>query len=304
MHLVSLNIPSHLVSIWRNSSELKLTYTNAMKPDFIVLDDNNIWQEHGKAVISTHPYFPESFDRLPRDPSKKINSGYKAIEWMNYFWVLGPALFRTVLPNHLWQHYCRLVCGIRLLHQRTITEEELQRAHNLLTKWEIDFELLYYQRQVDRLHLVRPCLHAVVHAARETVRCGPLNLLAQWVLENTIGNLGREVHQHSNPFMNLCQRGLLRAQTNALKAIIPDLDPEPLLPRGAEPIGDGYVLLTARDDKDHSITDVIQIRALINFFVQNGEPERICPDIGKFSLQRWARLRLPNGQTARCAWKE
>ncbi|KIL54984.1 hypothetical protein M378DRAFT_18358 [Amanita muscaria Koide BX008] len=134
MHLVSLNIPSHLVSIWRNSSDARITYEDLPKPDFIVLDNDEDWKEHGKLVKSTHPYFPGSFDRLPRDPSKKINSGYKAIEWLNYFWVLGPALFRIVLPHHLWQHYCRLVCGIRLLHQRVITEEELQRAHNLLTQ--------------------------------------------------------------------------------------------------------------------------------------------------------------------------
>ncbi|KIL55864.1 hypothetical protein M378DRAFT_90191, partial [Amanita muscaria Koide BX008] len=261
-----------------------------------------IWQEHGKLVTATHRYFPDSFDRLPRDPSKKINSGYKAIEWLNYFWVLGPALFRLVLPSHLWQHYCKLVCGIRLLHQRVITEDELKRAHDLLTQWEYDFELLYYQRKVNRLHLVRPCIHAVVHAARETYRCGPLNLLAQWVLENTIGNLGREVHQHSNPFMNLCQRGLLRAQTNALKVIVPELDPEPPLTHGAQPIGDGYVLLTAHDEEERLVRDVMQINALINFFTQHGKPERISD--GKFSLERWARLRLPNGQIARCAWKE
>jgi hypothetical protein len=99
-----------------------------------------------------------------------------------------------------------------------------QTCSYLLMEWEINFELLYYQQQVDRLHLVCPCLHAVVHAARETVRCGPLNLLAQWVLENTIGNLRRKVHQHSNPFMNLSQRGLLHAQTNMLQeAIVPEL---------------------------------------------------------------------------------
>ena len=302
MHLVSLNIPSHLVSIWRNSSDARVTYENLSKPDFIVLDDDEVWKEHGNLVKSTHPYFPGSFDRLPRDPSKKINSGYKAIEWLNYFWVLGPALFRVVLPHHLWKHYCRLVCGIRLLYQRVITEEELRRAHDLLTQWEIDFENLYYQRRVDRLHLVRPCLHALLHVAPETRRCGPLNLVAQWVLENTIGNLGREVRQHSNPFMNLSQRGLLRAQMNALKAVVPELDLDPSLPRKAQPIGNGYVLLAARDDKDHTITDAMQIRALTKFFTKNGKPNRISD--GTFSLQRWARLRLPNGQIARCTWKE
>jgi hypothetical protein len=102
--------------------------------------------------------------------------------------------------------------------------------------------------------------------------------------------------------MNLCQRGLLRAQTNALKAIIPELHPEPPLPRNAKPIGNGYVLLTARDEQDHLITDAMQVHALIDFFTRHGKPERISD--GKISLQRWARLHLPNGQTARCAWKE
>ena len=102
-------------------------------------------------------------------------------------------------------------------------------------------------------------------------------------VENTIGNLGWEVCQHSNPFMNLSQHGLLCAQTNVLKAIVPELAREPPLPCNAEPISDGYVLLTARDDKDHSIRDVNQIHALIEFFTQNGEPGRI-PLGGKFSL--------------------
>jgi hypothetical protein len=103
--------------------------------------------------------------------------------------------------------------------------------------------------------------------------------------------------------MNLSQRGLLRAQTNALKAVVPELDLDPPLTRNAQPIGNGYMLLTARDDKDHTITDVMQIHALIKFFTKNGEPERIRLG-GTFSLQRWSRLKLPNGQTTRSAWKE
>ena len=102
--------------------------------------------------------------------------------------------------------------------------------------------------------------------------------------------------------MNLCQHGLLCAQTNALKAIIPQLDPELQLPRGAQPIGGGYVLLTAWDEKDHLVRDTMQICVLIKFFMQHRHPHWISGD--KFSLQRWARLRLPNGQTARCALEE
>lgn len=144
----------------------------------------------------------------------------------------------------------------------------MRRAHQYLNEWELEFEVFYYQRQVSHQHLVRPCIHAVLHLARETVRCGPLNLLAQWVLENFIGNLGREVHQHSNPFMNLSQRGLLRAQTIALNSIVPDLDPGPPLAQGAQPIDDGYVLLTAYEKKFHTIVDEKEISASSDFFVK------------------------------------
>jgi hypothetical protein len=296
MHLISLNIPNLLLTVWRNTPDAKLVF-DGTKPDFIVLDDKNIWEAHGKVVASTHPYLPESFDRLPRDPSKKINSQYKASEFLLYFWALGPGLFCPILPYHLWTHFCKLVCGIRLIHQRRITENDVKRAHHMLTEWVYGYENLYYGRDVNRLHLVRPCVHAVIHAAQETVRCGPVNLLAQWVLENTIGNLGREVHQHSNPFSNLAERGLLRARVNALQALVPELDPAKPLPRGAIPLGDGYILLRARDKSDYVFPHPNEADAVRAFLTAHGE-------MTASSTRRWARLRLPNGQLARSRWRE
>jgi len=70
-------------------------------------------------------------------------------------------------------------------------------------------------------------------------------------MERTIGNLGEEIRQPSNPYANLSQRGLLRCQVNALTAMIPDLGPPaPSLPRGAIDLGQGYVLLRAQDRYD------------------------------------------------------
>ena len=301
MHLVSLNIPQHLLSVWRNKGDSKITIDNGPKPDFIVLDDDTIWEQHGATVASTRSFLPESFDHPPRNPAKKINSGYKATEFLLYFWALGPGLFRPILPLHLWVHFCKLVRGIRLLHQHHITREDINNAHNMLIEWEYEFELKYYNRDLRRLHLVRPSLHSITHAAQETIRCGPLNLLAQWSLENTIGNLGREVHQHSNPFSNLAERGLLRAHTNALKAIIPQLDRPDALPRGAIPLGKGYILLTARERNDYMVTDQRETQAFHQFLSTCGD---ITTDIASLSIRRWARLRLPNGQLARSAWKE
>ncbi|KIL54615.1 hypothetical protein M378DRAFT_134374 [Amanita muscaria Koide BX008] len=296
MHLISINIPQHLIHIWRNTSEVRFQYTGE-KPDFIVLDNERDWNRHGDLVASTHQYLPASIDRPPRNPAAKINTQYKACEYMMYLWSLGPALFRLVLPHHLWTHFCKLVCGIRLVHQRRITYQQAVRAHNILNEWEYEFELKYYARDERRLHLVRPSVHAVIHLARETIRCGPLNLLAQWALETMIGNLGEEVHQHSNPYANLSERALLRAQMNVLKAIHPEVDTDNPHPRGSLVLKHGYILLRACDRYDHNILDLNELQTLHDFLVQHD-----LPLIS--SLIRWARLRLPNGETVRCAWKE
>jgi hypothetical protein len=297
MHLISINIPQHLIHIWRNTSEAKFPYSTE-KPDFIVLDQEHVWRTHGELVASTHRYLPASVDRPPRNPAEKINTQYKACEFLMYMWSLGPALFRIILPHHLWTHFCKLVCGVRLVHQRRITYQQAVRAHDLLNQWEYEFELKYYARDERRLHLVRPSIHAVIHLARETIRCSPLNLLAQWALETTIGNLGDEVHQHSNPYANLSERALLRAQMNALKAIHPEIEADSIPhPRGSFVLKRGYILLRARDRSPHKIHDPHEVRIIAAFAARRG-----IPPIQ--SIIRWARLRLPNGDIIRCAWKE
>jgi hypothetical protein len=73
---------------------------------------------------------------------------------------------------------------------------------------------------------VRPSIHTLCHMAPEAIRVGPGACSSQWTVERTIGNLGEEIKQHSNLFANLAQRALRRSQTNALKAMVPDLDPQ------------------------------------------------------------------------------
>ncbi|KAM6499947.1 hypothetical protein JOM56_005455 [Amanita muscaria] len=101
MHLCSINIPQHLLAIWRNAGESRIRFD--IKPDFIILDQNEIWKSHGELVASMRPYLPTSFDQPPRNPALKINSGFKACEYLLYFWALGPVVFRPLLPHYLLQ---------------------------------------------------------------------------------------------------------------------------------------------------------------------------------------------------------
>jgi hypothetical protein len=210
MHLVSLNIPDLLLSLWRGTLYHEKD-DNKSTWDWAVLH-GDVWKEHGKVVASTTPHLPGSFDRPPRNPAEKISSGYKAWEFLLYLFVLRPAVFWTVLPDRYWRHFCKLVFGIRIIHQRHIIKEKLQAAHRALVQFVEEFEVLYYQRNRDRLHFIRQSIHLLIHLALETVRVGLLSLLTQWPLERTIGNLGEEIRQPSNPYANLSEHGLRRSQ--------------------------------------------------------------------------------------------
>ena len=261
--------------------------------------ESRCWKEHGKEVASMSPSFPSSFGRPPRNPAEKLSSGYKAWELLLYIYGLGPGVFYGILPDKYYTHFCQLVFGIRMVYQRSISITNLEKADYALRQFVIQFEELYYQRKITRLHFVRQCLHSLTHLANETLRCGPLSGCAQWCMETAVGSFGREVRSHSNTFANIANRGVLRAQINAIKAKIPDLEQEPTLPRGSFPFGDGYALLHATDTTRRPVSDceADAIRA-------SGIVDESNRSTSSINILRWARLLLPNGQVCRCAWKE
>ena len=144
----------------------------------------------------------------------------------------------------------------------------------------------------------------------------PLHLLAQWVLENTIGNLGCEVRQPSNAFANLAEHGLIRAQQNALRAIIPDSDNH--LPNGAMPLDNGFALLKARQKKPQRLQCEAEVAALRTYYLNASvdKSQALTEDEwqviedewqeieAQLRIQKWARLLLPNRQEVRSAWKD
>ena len=152
---------------------------------------------------------------------------------------------------------------------------------------------MYYQRRVDRLHFCRPCIHTLLHTAPEVTWVGPGAYYTQFTMERTIGNLGQEIWQPSNPFANLARRALQRSQVNALKSIYPELGPESKfqLPRGAMNVGEGYIMLRPRDKYPVEIPGDLAAKAL-SWMVNTSR------------IRRWGRARLPNGQVARSLWSE
>jgi len=290
MHLLFLNLGDLLISLWRG--QLRCDPTDSKENwDWAVLKDD-VWTTHGRLVAEATPYFPSSFHRPPRNPAEKISSGYKATEFNLYIFGLGPAFFRTVLPKKYWKNFCKLVHGVRIIIQRSITGHQIREAHSYLTQFVEEFEHIYYQRRVDRLHFCRPSLHTLLHTAPECSRTGPGTYVSQFRMERAIGDFGRDIRQPSNIFGNLCQIALRRAQINALKTMCPELDPDSrsTLPKHSYECGSNFVLLQPRDRYRTKLT---------------GETLNIIDD--KFDIsrvRRWGRLRLPNGQVARSLFSE
>ena len=298
MHQPVINLCDLLISLWRG--QLK-SYGSDKKDtwDWAVFMNSACWKEHGNEVACASPFFPSSFGRPPRNPADKLSSGYKAWELLLYVYGLGPGVFHGILPNTYYKHFCRLVFGIRIIYQRSVSVASLEKADFALREYVIQFEDLYYQRKIDRLHFIRQCLHSLTHLASESLRCGPLSGCAQWCMESAIGSFGREIRSHNNTFANIANRGILRAQINAMKARIPDLEPEPTLPRESFLFNNGYALLRRGADSTRRTVSNREAQAIHASGIQDDSQST-----GPVSVLRWPRLLLPNGQVAHCAWKE
>lgn len=138
---------------------------------------------------------------------------------------------------------------------------------------------------------------------RETQRAGPAAYISQWPLERTIGDLGQQIKQPSNPYANLSQRCVLQGQINALRASIDglqyDIRDRHSLPYGAIDIGDRFALLRKADDRLRPIqaseVNAVNDHLANHHIAVNEEISRVV---------RWARLRLPNRQIVRTRWRE
>ncbi|EIW77607.1 hypothetical protein CONPUDRAFT_61883, partial [Coniophora puteana RWD-64-598 SS2] len=288
------NLFSLLVSLWRG--ELASFGDRPELWDFGVLFDLDVFKAHGQDVADCGRHLSAEHERKPRDLYEKRNSQYKSIEWETYGLGYAVALLYEVLPEKYWRHLCKLVRALRLLCQYRISREDLEEADRLLSSWVMEFEELYYERREDRLHFVRHIIHQLTHYASEVYAKGPPIIYAQWTMERTIGNLGREIRQPSHIYENLSREGLRRCQVNALKALIPELDPSetPPPPRVCEDLGDGFMLLHTKSRYD-TIPQGVFYDAIDKYLGEGLSPRR---------CHRWARLKLPNGQVARSAWRE
>ncbi|KAJ3575685.1 hypothetical protein NP233_g938 [Leucocoprinus birnbaumii] len=292
MHLISLNITDLFMALWRGTIKCDAE-DNKLSWDWVVLTGRT-WKEHGERVAKLRNHLPSTYDRPPRNPAEKLNSGYKATEFNTYFYGYLPALLRGVLPTPYLQNFYKLVRGVRIVLQRRVTRADLMVAHNLFISFLVEFEELYVCRKPYRMHFVRQCMHVLWHLVPETFRYGPPCNFAQWTIERMIGILGSETRLHSNPYANLAKRGILLAMINALLIQYPELNITSHSPRGSISLSNNYTLLRP-SDRSLYMPGQRECQALEEYF-------QFQVDVPRFL--RYGCLKLPNGQTTRSAWRE
>ncbi|KIY62301.1 hypothetical protein CYLTODRAFT_414828 [Cylindrobasidium torrendii FP15055 ss-10] len=184
-----------------------------------------------------------------------------------------------------YRRYCKGVRAMRIIMQLDITMKDIEEANSLFTEFCTEFEELYIQRLTSRLHFARQSMHVPGHMAHEVRRRGPGGIYSQWVIERTIGNLGEEIRQHSNAssfLTSMIQRKTwTHSQLEHMMLVI------------------GTVLCLRVTVLVVLCPPPAESAALTAYLSSQAVTQAHCD-----SVIRWARLRLPNGQTARSVWSE
>ncbi|PPQ88017.1 hypothetical protein CVT24_010864 [Panaeolus cyanescens] len=121
-----------------------------------------------------------------------------------------------------------------------------------------------------------------------------------------IGFLVKQITLPSNPYYNLSERAVLQCQMDAIMIQYPQLNrAENSEPQYSEDIGDGFIFLRARERYGHLQSGIIGVKLREWFITEETMHSNPIPANWEGpKIRRWARMRPPNGQVARCAWKE
>ena len=150
MHLSVLNDPNLILKLFLGKLDVYDPDDGENWDWAIFYQKLVLWNVHGETVARAVPFLPSSFGHAPRDPAKKLNTGYKAWEFQQYIYGLGPALFCHLLPEKYWINFCKLVSGIHTLQRHCISHEDLLAGHKLLMDFIQEFEELLLKDASER----------------------------------------------------------------------------------------------------------------------------------------------------------
>ncbi|XP_067203731.1 uncharacterized protein [Linepithema humile] len=184
MHCLCLGIAEQFVGYWIESNNLPYSLSNN--------DINKI--DNLLLTIKA----PNQIVRLSR--SIRDRKYWKAREWEN--WILYYSLPILLCFPHLeiWiKHWSLLVEAFHILLKKSITRNEVNHAHTLLTKF-VDYTEHYYFKAAMTYNI-----HQLLHLAQSVADWGPLWAHSGYCFENGNGQIVRKVHGAKGVVHQICR---------------------------------------------------------------------------------------------------
>ena len=163
-----------------------------------------------------------------------------------------------------------------------------------------NLKILYNQCMEVWIHFMQHSIHLLTHMGPETFQIGPLLCHAQWMLEKAIGNLSQEIRQDHDQFANLTQQAVIWAQVNSLCTLYPQIkfkvggNAGAPHSTGSHNFKGGFVFLPWCKEFPLPLA-IDKLVALKNYWWEQGW---LNMDSWPNTVYRWAKLHLPNRQTA------
>ncbi|XP_059203360.1 uncharacterized protein LOC131982778 isoform X2 [Centropristis striata] len=189
MHSVLRGVTKQLMSLW-------LDPVNSLKPWYV---GQQIPQMDSR-LRSLKPPF-EKKHRSPR--SLKCREYWTASEWRAFLLFYAISVLPGILQPTYLNHYFYLSFGIHILLQESISQHDLQLAHESLVRFVEDMKVLYGEENVSF-----NC-HQLIHLTESVLNWGPLWAKSAFSFEENNGFL-RALLKGINPkHQHICQRFLL-----------------------------------------------------------------------------------------------
>lgn len=174
MHGCFLGICKLLVNLWFDSSLSDEPFSLYHVLDLV---DSRL------AKISP----PSHVQRMPRGIKNQL-AYWKALEYKMFLLYYSVLVLKDLMDEEYYVHHCQLVSGLYLLSKDSVSNDDIQRASELLSTYVERFEVLYGLRWLSLN------VHQLIHFHECVEDLGPLWVFSCFIWEDLNGKLVKLVH--------------------------------------------------------------------------------------------------------------
>ncbi|KAK3913213.1 Halomucin [Frankliniella fusca] len=159
---------------------------------------------------------PPTYVERPIRSIKKASAIWKAKEYKLFLLYYSVPVFLGIMNNEYFYHHCKLVSGLSLLCQDSISLDQVNVASDLLQSYVADFARLYHLRYLGMV------FHQLVHLGSVVKDLGPLWVYSCFFLESFNSVVGKLFHGTRHVALQICSSFNLVMKMPELIEMLPE----------------------------------------------------------------------------------